>query len=232
MRDHAARGGRPASPITRLSPDACVTVAELRRWIARFAELIARNVEPLTELDAAIGDADHGVNMNRGMSVVAAGLPQLAGEGATCDSLCRGVGTTLISAVGGAAGLLYGTFFLRFGAAAGDAEAIPPERFANALRAGLDGIIERGRAQPDDKTLVDALAPAVEAIGERIAAGRWSLAPLAAVSAAAGGCERIVPLVAQKGRASYLGARSAGHPDPGAASTLLLFEALRDALAR
>lgn len=213
------------------APRPSVSVVAMGRWIGRFGDLIERDVELLTQMDAAIGDADHGVNMHRGMTAVAGRLGRLDDDGATFDSLCREVGTTIVSIVGGAAGLLYGTFFVRFGAAAGDQAEITPERFVEALRVGLDGIIARGRAQPDDKTLVDAMAPAIEAMSDAVSAGRWDLAPEAAVAAATRGCERIVPLVARKGRASYLGPRSAGHPDPGAASTLLLFEAFRDVIA-
>ncbi len=213
------------------APRPSVSLVAMGRWIDHFGELIERDIELLTQMDAAIGDADHGVNMHRGMTAVAARLVRLDEDGATFDSLCREVGTTIVSIVGGAAGLLYGTFFLRFGAAAGDQTDITPERFVDALRAGLDGILARGRAQPDDKTLVDAMAPAIEAMSDSVSAGRWDLAPDAAVAAATRGCDRIVPLIARKGRASYLGPRSAGHPDPGAASTLLLFTAFRDVVA-
>ena len=219
----------PALPMMH-KPAPAFTVADLVLWIARYGELIARDVEVLTELDAAIGDADHGVNMSRGMAAVTGFLRGAGGEAETFNLLGQGIGKSLVSAAGGAAGMLYGIFFLRFGAAAGEIGAIRPEQFSAALDVGLQGVIARGRAAPGDKTMVDAMTPAIRAIAAAIAGGGWESAPAAGVGAAKDGCDRITPLVARKGRASYLGLRSAGHADPGAASTLLPFEALRDAL--
>ncbi|GAB1645410.1 dihydroxyacetone kinase subunit DhaL [Krasilnikovia sp. MM14-A1259] len=198
--------------------------AALTAWMREFARLVADNRELLTELDAAIGDADHGVNLDRGMTAV---LAALAGEPpATPADLLKRVGMTLVSTVGGAAGPLYGTAFLRMAAAAGDATALDAPALAAALRAGLDGVVARGKAAAGDKTMVDALAPAADALDAAVAADR----PLgAALDAAAGAAERgrdaTIPMVARKGRASYLGERSAGHQDPGATSVALLLAA-------
>jgi dihydroxyacetone kinase-like protein len=137
---------------------------------------------------------------------------------------------TLISTVGGASGPLYGTFFLRFAAAVGDAPEISVSQLGAALRAGLDGLRQRGRAEPDDKTMVDAMAPAVDAYHAALGAGDLPAALAAAAEAAAAGRDRVTPLVARKGRASYLGERSANHADPGATSTTIFFESLRDGL--
>lgn len=208
-----------------------IDVSGLVCWLARFAELIARDRGRLTQLDAAIGDGDYGVNMDRGMAAVVARLPELAGEGATARSLCSGIGLTMISTVGGTSGPLYGTFFLRFGAALGDVIVFSPWQLAAALSAGLDGVVTRGRAKLGDKTMVDAMIPAVTTIETEVASGNWSTALARGARAAAAGCARVTPLVSRKGRASYLGERSVGHADPGATSTVLLFEALRDAVA-
>ncbi|HEX8939766.1 MAG TPA: dihydroxyacetone kinase subunit DhaL [Candidatus Limnocylindrales bacterium] len=234
-REQRAAGGRAdggSGPVA-----ATIATDDLVRWLSRFAELVADRREYLTELDAAIGDADHGINMDRGLSTVVARLPDLLADGATPGSFTAGVARVLISTVGGASGPLYGTFFLRLGGALGGEAAVSPETFAAALRQGLDGVVARGRTQLDDKTMVDAMAPAVEAI-ESALAGRagssglgWAAALRDAAVAAAAGRDRVTPLIARKGRASYLGERSAGHADPGATSTILLFEALRDAFA-
>lgn len=219
------RRPRPASP----DRDDAITVPDVVRWLTRFADLVAAQKELLTALDAAIGDADHGINMERGLSAVLARLPELTAEGATPGSLATGVARALISTVGGASGPLYGTFFLRLGGALGGDPAVAPARFAAALRAGLEGTVARGRTLLDDKTMIDAMAPAVAAIEEEVASGGWPGALALGARAAAAGRDRVTPLVARKGRASYLGERSAGHQDPGATSTVLLFEALRDA---
>jgi len=207
-----------------------VSVADLVRWLRRFDELVAEHRAELTELDSAIGDADHGTNLTRGTAAVAAALAADPAE--TIDALMRAAGMTLVSTVGGASGPLYGTLLLRIGAAAGTVTTLDAAGMGVALQAGRDGVVARGGAAPGDKTMVDALDPAVAAW---ISAAREGRAPsacaAAASSAAAAGRDATVPLVARKGRASYLGERSAGHADPGAASTALLFEALRSALA-
>jgi dihydroxyacetone kinase-like protein len=205
-----------------------LSTADLARFVETYADRIRDAKEELTRLDSAIGDADHGINMDRGFSAVREVLPHLR-EGEP-GPLFKEVGMKLISTVGGASGPLYGTFFLRLGTALGDAHEVDPTLLAFALRAGLGGVIARGKAELDDKTMVDAMTPAVIAV-EQGASNDLTTALGAAAVAAAAGRDRITPLVARKGRASYLGERSAGHQDPGATSTTILFESLRDALS-
>jgi phosphoenolpyruvate---glycerone phosphotransferase subunit DhaL len=206
-----------------------ITTAEFAAALETFADRIHAAREELTALDSAIGDADHGINMDRGMTAVREHLPTL--RDGQAGALFKQVGRTLISTVGGASGPLYGTFFLRLGTALGEAEDVAPADVARGLRAGLDGIIGLGKANLDDKTMVDAMTPAVEAV-EAGAEADFAAALATAADAAAAGRDRITPLVARKGRASYLGERSAGHQDPGATSATILFEALRDQLGR
>ena len=204
-----------------------ITTAEFVAALDTFADRIQAARDELTALDSAIGDADHGINMDRGMTAVRANLPTL--RDGQAGALFKQVGRTLISTVGGASGPLYGTFFLRLGTTLGETEDVAPADFARGLRAGLDGIVGLGKASLDDKTMVDAMTPAVEAM-EAGAEADLGAALAAAADAAAAGRDRITPLVARKGRASYLGERSAGHQDPGATSATILFEALRDQL--
>lgn len=206
------------------------TTADLVDWVRRFAALVSEHQAELTELDSEIGDADHGSNMARGMTAVLAKLD--SDPPATPAELGKLVGMTLVSTVGGASGPLYGTFFLRVGAAAGASDALDAAALGAAVRAGVDGILARGKAQPGDKTMIDALLPAVDAWDAAAAEGASPAdAARAASEAAAAGRDATIPLVARKGRASYLGERSAGHLDPGATSATLLLDALRDALA-
>jgi dihydroxyacetone kinase-like protein len=206
---------------------ATVSLQQLVDWLARFRDLVTANQAQLTELDSAIGDADHGSNMARGMNAVMDKL----GEPSAIDQLFKTVGMALVSSVGGASGPLYGTFFLRFGTTAGAVAELDGTALSAALRAGLAGVVARGKAETGDKTMVDALVPALDALDASLAA---SGDPAAAASAAFGAAERgrdaTEPLVARKGRASYLGDRSAGHIDPGATSTAYLFQALSAAL--
>ncbi|MBT9259824.1 MAG: dihydroxyacetone kinase subunit L [Clostridiales bacterium] len=191
-------------------------------FIRRYAELIAAHKEELTQLDAAIGDADHGTNMDRGMK---AALEKLPSEGTPGDIL-KAVAMALISHVGGAAGPLYGTAFLRASQSLGNDREVSPEAMARAFAAALKGIQDRGKAVLGDKTMVDAFQPAVEAMEKALQEGKpWKEALQAAYEAAKEGSDATIPLVARKGRASYLGERSAGHRDPGSLSTALLFEA-------
>lgn len=201
--------------------------ADVARFLELFADRIHAAREELTALDSAIGDADHGINMDRGMTAVRELLPTL--RDGSPGPLLKQAAMKLISTVGGASGPLYGTFFLRVGTALGDEAEVPPPRLAEAIGAGLDGVVARGKAEVGDKTMVDAMAPAVAAL-EAGADQSWPDALRSAATAAAEGRDRITPLVARKGRASYLGERSAGHQDPGATSTTILFESLRDAL--
>lgn len=205
-----------------------VDAAMVGRWLDRFAELVERDRDLLTELDAAIGDADHGLNMARGMEAVRRRVADLAGPDATPGGICREAAMTLISTVGGAAGPLYGTFLLRLGGALGPGTSVDAKTLGEGLRAGVEGVRARGHAEPGDKTMLDAMVPAVEALG---APPVGSDAFERAAEAAAAGSDATIPLVARKGRASYLGERSAGHRDPGAASSALLFQALADAMS-
>jgi phosphoenolpyruvate---glycerone phosphotransferase subunit DhaL len=206
-----------------------VTTAELAEWIRAFARLVDENKDLLTELDAAIGDADHGANMHRGLTAATAALDEAAVV--TPGALFKKVGMTLVSTVGGASGPLYGTFFLRLGGALADAERVGPEHFAAGLRAGLDGVVARGKAEAGDKTMYDALAPAVDALDAALAAGEtWGAALRQSAAAAEAGRDATTPMLARKGRASYLGERSTGHQDPGATSSALLLAAAVSAL--
>ncbi len=207
-----------------------VSTDDLLAWIRLFARLVEENRDALTELDAAIGDADHGANMHRGTTAALAAVDGAAP--ASPGALAKKVGMTLVSTVGGASGPLYGTFFLRVGTALGDASTATPAEVVTALRAGVEGVVARGRAEAGDKTMVDALTPAVAAAEEALAAGRtWAEALSAAAEAAARGRDATTALVARKGRASYLGERSAGHQDPGATSAALLRAAAAETLA-
>ena len=208
--------------------DQNVTTAVLEDWVRRFAHHVAENRDHLTELDAAIGDADHGSNMDRGMKAAVAALDETRPE--TAGALFSKVGMTLVSSVGGASGPLFGTLFLRIGSTFGDAETISAPQFAAALRAGLGGVVDRGKAGPDDKTMYDALAPAVDALEVALADGADLVTGLKhARDAAAAGRDATTPMLARKGRASYLGERSVGHQDPGATTIALLLEAATEA---
>jgi len=209
-----------------------VTLAGLEAWIRGFAALIGENKEQLTQLDAAIGDADHGTNMDRGMRAVLAALD--GGDPPTsAAALLKQVGMTLVSTVGGASGPLFGTFFLRFGTEAGEVAGLDSKGFAAALRAGLDGIVARGKAEAGDKTMYDALAPSVDVLDAALDGGEDLTTALHAASDAAdAGRDATIPMLARKGRASYLGERSVGHQDPGATSVALLVRTAADALSR
>lgn len=201
----------------------------LRRFVELFADRISDRREELTQLDSAIGDADHGINMDRGFTAARAKLADLDAD-ADLGTVAKTVGMTLISTVGGASGPLYGTFFLRLATTFGDRAGVEATDLGAALRAGLDGLVHRGKAQLDDKTMIDAISPAVDAY-DAAAGDGIGPALVAAADAAAAGRDRVTPLVARKGRASYLGERSANHQDPGATSSTILLEALRDAVA-
>ena len=200
----------------------------VKRWIPLCAASIAEQRDYLTQLDAAIGDADHGANMTRGFAAVEEKLAALDG-GVTPGKVLITAGSTLVSTVGGASGPLWGTALRRAGRSLGDAEAIDPARLADAMEAAVAGVVELGAAEPGDKTMVDALMPAVEALQRAQNDGAELNAALEQSAAAARkGMEDTVPLVARKGRASYLGERSAGHQDPGATSSYLLVQAAVD----
>ncbi|MBV8176717.1 MAG: dihydroxyacetone kinase subunit L [Verrucomicrobia bacterium] len=206
-----------------------ISAAQFFAWIERYAAHIAEQKDYLTQLDAAIGDADHGANMHRGFQAVLAKKDDL--QNSDIGALFKGVAMTLISTVGGASGALYGTFFLQASTMAGTKTELTPGDFASVLEKGLAGIVLRGKAAIGDKTMVDALQPAIKAYKRSIDSGESLEQALSkAVSAAEEGLKSTVPLVARKGRASYLGERSAGHPDPGATSTVLLFRSAAESL--
>jgi len=211
-----------------LSVVEAVTVDRLVAWLSAFRDAVHEHGAYLTELDSAIGDADHGANLIRGMDAVMAAVEPPPGN---AGDLLKKVGMTLVTSVGGASGPLYGTFFLRAATAVGDATVLDGPALLTALRAGLEGIVARGKAEAGDKTMYDALAPAMGAFEKALASGvEPDVAARAAADAAAAGRDATEPMLALKGRASYLGERSVGHVDPGAASSALLLAALADTL--
>ncbi|MBE6477373.1 MAG: dihydroxyacetone kinase subunit L [Propionibacteriaceae bacterium] len=196
-------------------------------WLELADAVIAEHADELTQLDAAIGDADHGTNMRRGMAAAVEAVA--AGQFTTADAMLKKVGMTLVSTVGGASGPLYGTFFLRMGGALAGKDEIDAAALAAAVEAGIGGLVQRGKAAAGEKTMLDAWYPALEALTAH--PGDVAEATRAAADAAAAGRDATEPMIATKGRASYLGERSAGHIDPGAASTALLLDALARAAA-
>ena len=203
----------------------------LRDWMAEISSAVTAKRDYLTQLDAAIGDADHGVNLHRGFSAVQARLDE--SDDLTPGQVLVTAGSTLVSKVGGAAGPLYGTALRQAGKALGDTDEFDEAALLRALQAGLEGVRKLGAAAEGDKTMIDAFAPAVAAFAEVVDAGGGLLAAAErAERAAEEGMTATVPLQARKGRASYLGPRSVGHQDPGATSTAMVFSALRRAAAR
>jgi phosphoenolpyruvate---glycerone phosphotransferase subunit DhaL len=210
--------------------EASVNAETVRTWLEYAATSMRENRDYLTQLDAAIGDADHGTNMDRGFTAVHDKLA--ASDGATPPGrLLTTAGSTLVSTVGGASGPLWGTALRRAGRALGDADDFSADDLAAALQAALDAVVELGAAHEGEKTMVDALAPAVRALRARLDDGDSVDAALGAARAAGDeGMRATVPLQASKGRASYLGERSIGHQDPGATSTALIVAALARAV--
>jgi phosphoenolpyruvate---glycerone phosphotransferase subunit DhaL len=228
-------GTAAAVPLARLLPEPRREAARIvdagcvRRWLGEVATRLETERDYLTQLDAAIGDADHGVNMHRGFTAVMARVADL--EAATPGQLLKVAGRTFVSTVGGAAGPLYGTAFLQAGEVLGDHQSFGPRLLGDALRAALEGVQRVGAASVGDKTMVDALTPALGAYElELRMGGSLETAASGAREAAAEGMRGTIPLQARKGRASYLGPRSVGHQDPGATSTALMFAALADAV--
>jgi dihydroxyacetone kinase-like protein len=200
-----------------------LTADAVAAWVRACAERIHAESQFLTDLDAAIGDADHGSNMDRGLR---AAVAKLDGERFHSPGpLLKAVGMTLVSTVGGASGPLYGTFFLRCGSALAEEAEVDAAAFGAALRAGVGGVLARGKAEPGDKTMYDAWAPALEAYDAAVADGGSLGDALRQAAAAAAGRDATVDMLARKGRASYLGERSVGHQDPGATSTTMILEA-------
>jgi dihydroxyacetone kinase-like protein len=208
--------------------DGTIGYEQLLDWLRLIDEGLIEQRGYLTELDSAIGDGDHGTNLSRGSAAISAKVDSEKPE--YLDELFRMVGMALISSVGGASGPLYGTFFLRLSLSIGHRQEITPQQLADALQAGVDGVVERGKPELGDKTMYDVLEPAVRAFRDHLGDGVRAAAN-ASAQAAASAMDATAGLVARKGRASYLGERSVGHIDPGAASSALMFSALAEALA-
>jgi phosphoenolpyruvate---glycerone phosphotransferase subunit DhaL len=202
-----------------------VTAEQVRDWIRRFADVVAENRTELVRLDTAIGDGDHGTNMDRGMKKAVEKLD--SSEGGDIGADLKAVGMALVSSVGGAAGPLYGTLFLQMGGATAGKEGLDLDGWTAAVEAGVNGVKARGKAEPGDKTMLDAWLPALDALRE---GGDLGEALKRSADAAEEGMKATTPMEARKGRASYLGPRSVGHQDPGATSTYLLLRAAADTL--
>ncbi len=206
-----------------------LTLQQTRAWLERSAQVLSENQQHLTDLDAAIGDADHGSNMDRGFCKILAALA--AGAPADIGALLKLAAMTLIGSVGGAAGPLYGTLFLRMAAEAADKAELADAEVVGMFRSGLLGLQDRGNAGPGAKTMVDAWLPAVDALQAGVAAGQELASAAHGMRLAAeAGMRATIPMQATKGRASYLGERSIGHQDPGATSTFLILRALDEVL--
>ena len=207
-----------------------LTKAQIILWLENVAAVMRQNRDYLTGLDAAVGDADHGANMDRGFQTVLQKLPSW--DGSDIGGILKLAGMALMSSVGGASGPLYGTFFMRAGTAAAGKEELDDDDLRKLLAAGVEGIVQRGRPVLGDKTMYDSLFPALDALSAALAAGADTETALGrAVAAAEEGMQATIPLQARKGRASYLGERSIGHQDPGATSAYLILKALWDAAA-
>jgi dihydroxyacetone kinase-like protein len=204
-----------------------ITKAQIVTWLERCAVLLEEKKAFLTELDSAVGDADHGLNMARGFAKVVEKLPSVADT--NIGTILNTTGMALISSVGGASGPLYGTFFMRASTAAQSRQELEPADVVRMLELGIEGVVQRGRAEVGEKTMLDALTPALQALKSQIDSGAELAAALdACVLGAEAGVQSTIPLIARKGRASYLGERSIGHQDPGATSATLLLTVLRD----
>jgi dihydroxyacetone kinase-like protein len=209
-----------------------VNAATVTVWMSEIAETVSAERDYLTQLDAAIGDGDHGINMDRGFSAVQKALAEQDTD-VPPGRLLIVAGKTLVSSVGGASGPLWGSAFRRAGRTLGDASEWDGAQLLAALEAARDGVVELGAAGPGDKTMVDALTPAVDAMRVELDGGAsLTDAVAAAARAAEDGARATVPLQARKGRASYLGERSVGHQDPGATSVALVLQALERAVTR
>jgi phosphoenolpyruvate---glycerone phosphotransferase subunit DhaL len=206
------------------------SVAQAVAWVRSTAAVIEEHAAALTKLDSAIGDGDHGTNMNRGFKAATQRLDGLEGDlDLDFAGMFKAVGMALIGKVGGASGPLYGSLFLGMGKELGETAEVEDRRLAAALRAGYDSVVARGKAQLEDKTMLDAWHPALEALDASLAEGK-ELGPALddAAAAAEAGMKATIPMIARKGRASYLGERSRDHQDPGATSTHLILETLAD----
>lgn len=207
-----------------------VTKEQILQWLQSVATVIEQNKDYLTELDSAIGDADHGINMNRGFQKVVSQLATVADK--DIGSIFKTVSMTLISSVGGASGPLYGTMFLRGSTAVANKSELIDEDMVLLFEAFVDGVVQRGKANLGDKTMLDSLAPATEAFKQAIATNLTTVEALQkAVAAAEEGMKNTIPIVAKKGRSSYLGDRSAGHQDPGATSVYFILRTLLETVS-
>lgn len=208
-----------------------VTRDDILAWLKCYRQTIGENKDYLTRLDSAIGDADHGANMDRGFSAVMDKLPSVADK--DLGQIFKTIGMTLVSTVGGAGGPLYGTWFMRAGMALDAKTEVTAEDLLAAFQAGLAGVQQRGKAMPGEKTMIDAMTPACAAMQASLADGADTAAALEAAAAAAEqGMKDTIPMLATKGRASYLGERSIGHQDPGATSSAMLFRCAADVLGK
>jgi dihydroxyacetone kinase-like protein len=206
-----------------------VSKAQIVQWLETTNTVLQENRDYLTQLDSAIGDADHGTNMSRGFTKV---MDKLSGETSKdIGTILKLVGMTLISSVGGASGPLYGTFYTRAGMVTTGKEQLTNQDLLALLQAGVEGVVQRGRAQPEDKTMCDVWWPALDGLRQAVEADQDTVTALrAAVNSAEAGLKATIPLQARKGRASYLGQRSIGHQDPGGTSSYLILKALLDSV--
>lgn len=208
-----------------------VTRDDILAWLKCYRQTLGENKDYLTQLDSAIGDADHGANMDRGFAAVLDKLPSVADK--DIGAILKASGMTLVSTVGGAGGPLYGTWFMRAGMALDGKTEVTAEDLLAAFQAGLAGVQQRGKATTGEKTMVDAMTPACAAMQASLAGGADTATALVAAAAAAEqGMRDTIPMLATKGRASYLGERSIGHQDPGATSSAMLFRCAADVLGK
>lgn len=208
-----------------------ITRDDILAWLKCYRRALGENKDYLTQLDSAIGDADHGANMDRGFAAVLEKLPSVAEK--DVGTILKTTGMTLVSTVGGAGGPLYGTFFMRAGMALDGKTEFTPQEFLAALEAGLAGVQQRGKATTGEKTMVDALTPGCKAMREALESGKSLAEALEAAAAAAEqGMRDTIPMLATKGRASYLGERSIGHQDPGATSSALMLRCAANTLGK
>jgi len=206
-----------------------ITAEHVIRFIEGVAARIKANRDYLVQLDSPIGDADHGINMDRGFTTVIEKLPTVADK--DIGTILKTVGMTLVSTVGGASGPLYGTAFIRAGMALADRYELTPAEVVAALEAALEGIQARGKAQRGEKTMVDAIGPGIDVLKEAQSSGEDFLSAVRrAVAATEAGMKATIPMLATKGRASYLGQRSIGHQDPGATSSFLMAQVLLETI--
>jgi len=207
-----------------------VTKEQIVAWIEDYAKRIEENKAYLTKLDAAIGDADHGINMSRGFRAVMEKLPTVKDK--DIGTVLKTTGMSLVSTVGGAGGPLYGTLFMRAGMSVDKQEELSEEDLVELFDAALQGVMQRGKSEPGQKTMIDAIKPGLDALREAVENGADTTEAMKqATDAAYQGVKDTIPLLAKKGRASYLGERSRGHQDPGATSSFMLFQSLYSVLS-